>query len=119
VGTNPDVEAWFRDLDHPLKDVMLRVRKIILATDKRVTEAIKWKSPTFMFEGNLASIDPRSKKHVSLMFHKGASLPGKHPHLEGGAGTVRYMRVADAKDLTARRRDLEAAVRAACELNEG
>jgi hypothetical protein len=118
VGANPEVDAWFRDLDHPLKDVMLGVRKIVLATDKRVTEAIKWKSPTFMFEGNLASIDPRSKKHVSLMFHKGAALPGKHPHLEGGGGTVRYMRFADTRDLTVKRRDLEAAIRAACELNE-
>jgi hypothetical protein len=119
VGTNPEVEAWFRELDHPLKDAMLRVRKIVLATDKRVTEAIKWKSPTFMFEGNLASIDPRSKKHVNLMFHKGAALAGKHPQLEGGAGTVRYMRFADSKDVTGKRRDLEAAIRAACELNKG
>jgi hypothetical protein len=27
---------------------------------------IKWKSPTFMFEGNIASIDPKAKSHVSL-----------------------------------------------------
>jgi hypothetical protein len=118
VGANLEVDAWFRDLDHPLKDAMLRVRKIVLATDKRVTEGIKWKSPTFMYEGNLASIDPRSKKHVNLMFHRGAALPGKHPHLEGGGGTVRSMRFADSEDLTAKRRDLEAAVRAACQLNE-
>ena len=118
MATNPEVEDWFRDLDHPLKDVMLRVRKIVLATDKRVTEAIKWKSPTFMFEGNLASIDPRSKKHVSLMFHQGAALLGKHPRLEGGRGTVRYMRFANAADVVAQRRDLEAAVRAWCMLKE-
>ena len=98
---------------------MLRVRKIILATDKRITEGIKWKSPTFMYEGNLASIDPRSKKHVGLMFHKGAALAGKHPQLEGGGGTVRYMRFADIRDVTAKRRDLEAAIQAACDLNEG
>jgi hypothetical protein len=118
VATNPDVDAWFGDLDHPLKDVMLRVRKVILGADKRVTEAIKWKSPTFMFEGNLASIDPRSKKHVSLMFHQGAALPGNHPRLEGGGGTVRYMRFADSADVVAQRRDLEAAVRAWCKLKE-
>lgn len=113
------VEAWFEDLDHPLKDVMLQVRKVILDTDRRLDETIKWKSPTFTFEGNMASIDPRSKKHVQLMFHQGVKLPGKHPKLEGGGGTVRYMRFADLAEVKAGKRDLEAAVRAWIELKGG
>jgi hypothetical protein len=119
VGANPEVEAWFRDLDHPLKKAMLEVRRIILRADRRVDETIKWKSPTFVFEGNMASIDPRSKKHVQLMFHQGAPLPGKHPGLEGGGGTVRYMRFTDPADVKAKRGDLEAAVRAWCQLKGG
>jgi hypothetical protein len=119
VGTNPEVDAWFRALDHPLKDAMLRVRKIILGTDRRLTETIKWKSPTFVFEGNMASIDPRSKKHVQLMFHQGASLPGRHPRLEGGGATVRYMRFTDLDDVKAKRPDVEAAVRAWCQIKDG
>jgi hypothetical protein len=99
VGANPEVDVWFKDLDHPLKDVMLHVRKIILTTDRRVEETIKWKSPTVVFEGNMASIDPRSKKHVSLMFHQGAKLPGEHPRLEGGGATVRYMRFGDFSEV--------------------
>lgn len=116
VPRNAEVDAWFEDLDHPLKDAMLRVRTIILGADRRVTETI-WKSPTFEFGGNLASIDPRTKKHVNLMFHQGASLPGKHPHLEGGGATVRYMRFADLQEVRAKKADLEAAIRAACALN--
>jgi hypothetical protein len=116
VGTNPEVEAWFRDFDHPLKDAMVQVRKVILATDRRMGETIKWKSPTFVFEGNMASIDPRSKKLVQLMFHEGAALPGRHPRLEGGGGTVRYMRFTDLADVKAKRADLEAAVRAWCDV---
>jgi hypothetical protein len=119
MGASPEVEAWFKDLDHPLKDAMLQVRKIILAADRRLDETIKWKSPTFVFEGNMASIDPRSKKHVNLMFHQGASLPGKHPRLEGGGATVRYLRFADLADVKAKRRDLETAVRAWCNLKAG
>jgi hypothetical protein len=112
VGTGPEVGEWFAGLEHPLKDAMLQVRKIILSTDSRMTETIKWKSPTFVLEGNMASINPRSKKEVQLMFHQGAKLPGKHPRLEGGGGTVRYMRFADLADAKAKKRDLEAAVRA-------
>lgn len=60
MGASPEVEAWFRDLDHPLKDAMLQVRKIILGTDRRLNETIKWKSPTFVFEGTWpASIPDR------------------------------------------------------------
>jgi hypothetical protein len=112
-----EVDAWFEGLDHPLKDAMLRVRQIILGSDRRITETIKWKSPTFVFNGNIASIDPRTKKQVNLMFHQGAGLPGKHPRLEGGGATVRYMRFADLADVKAKRADLEAAIRAACEQN--
>lgn len=116
MGTNPDVDAWFEALDHPLKNAMLRVRAVILGVDDRIDEVIKWKSPTFVFEGNIASIDPRTRAHVNLMFHQGAKLPGSHPALEGGGGTVRYLRFADLREVKARERDLEAAIRAWIEL---
>jgi hypothetical protein len=111
-----DVDAWFASSDHPLKDAMLRVREIILAADLRVTESIKWKSPTFSFEGNIASFNPNTKKHVSLMFHQGASIPGEHPKLEGGGETVRYMRFADTEEVERSRAALEAIIRAWCEM---
>ncbi len=112
MGRAAEVDAWFEALDHPLKGVMLQVRREILASDRRVGECIKWKSPTFTYEGNIASIDPRSKAHVQLMFHQGAKLPGKHPALEGGGGTVRYMRFRDRADVAAKRDDLRAAIAA-------
>ena len=112
MPASPDVEAWFQAFDHPLKDAMRRVRSIVLAMDDRVEEEIKWRSPAFMFEGNIASIDPRTKKDVNLMFHQGANLPAKHPLLEGGAETVRFMRFESAANVTEKRKGLEAAIRA-------
>ena len=78
MATSSEVDAWFDDYEHPAKDAMLRVREIILEDD-RMTETIKWKSPTFMYEGNMASFNPRTKAHDSLMFHTGASIGGDHP----------------------------------------
>ncbi|HET6770352.1 MAG TPA: DUF1801 domain-containing protein [Actinomycetota bacterium] len=115
---NPEVTAFFRTLEHPLKDAMEQVRTIMLGADSRITEAIKWKSPTFIYEGNIASIEPRSKKHVSVLFHQGAALPGKHPLLEGGGETVRYMRFADLEDVKKHRSHLEATVKAWCFLKD-
>lgn len=111
---SPEVDDWFADYEHPAKDAMLLVRDVILG-DERVTETIKWKSPTFMFEGNMASFNPRTKSHVSLMFHTGASIPGEHPRLEGGGDTARYMRFEDVSDVETARGDLEAIVDAWCE----
>jgi hypothetical protein len=95
MATDPAVDAWFGALDHPLADAMQDVRRAILDVDPRVTESIKWKSPTFAFRGNIASIDPKAKRHVVVLFHRGAEIPGEHPQLEGGGAIARYMRFGD------------------------
>ena len=112
---NGEVDRWFGQLDHPLKDVMLAVREVIVGADPRISETIKWKSPTFVYEGNLASINPRAKQFVSLMFHRGAEIPGDHPVLQGGGDQARYMRFADAAEIRRLRRDLETVIRAWCD----
>ena len=114
MNLNPEVDAWFDDYEHPAKDAMMRVREIILGDD-RMTETIKWKSPTFMYEGNMASFNPRTKAHVSLMFHTGASIPGDHPRLEGGGETARYMKFNDLVDVEAAADELRTVTSAWCE----
>lgn len=113
-----DVEAWFATRDHPLEAEMRRVRDLVLGVDARITEAIKWQTPTFVFEGNIASFSP-SKRFVSLMFHRGSEIPGDHPSLEGDGRLVRTMRFADAAEVEAKRGDLEAAIAAWCRSREG
>jgi hypothetical protein len=114
MGANPEVDDWFDDYEHPAKDAMLRVREIILS-DERMSESIKWKSPTFMYEGNMASFNPRTKAHVSLMFHTGASIPGVFELLEGGGDTARYARFTDLEDVEAKSEELQRVVTAWCE----
>ncbi len=109
---NPDVDAWFETYDNPQKEGVQRVREIILATDERITECIKWKAPTFVYKGNIASFYPKSKKHVSLMFHQGAKIPGEHPVLVGEGSTSRNAKWASVEDIEARRDQLEAVLRA-------
>ena len=114
MAQNPDVDDWFDGYDNPMKDVVLAVRDIILG-DERISETIKWKSPTFMYEGNMASFNPRSKKHASLMFHTGASIPGDHPRLTGGGETARYMTFADLDEVAEAADDIRAVVAAWCD----
>ena len=119
MNTSPDVDAWFAEFEHPLKDAMMRVREVILGADGRMTETVKWSTPTYMFEGNLLSFQPRSKKFVSLMFHRGSEIPGDHPTLEGDAALVRTMRFADLPDVEARQGELAGVVRAWCDSKAG
>jgi hypothetical protein len=109
---NPQVNAWFDGLDHPLKPLMLRVRRVILASDRRVTESIKWSTPTFSYSGDIASFIPQAKSFVSLLFHRGSEIPGKHPRLEGDSRLARTMRLASAEELKQYGPDLEKAIRA-------
>jgi uncharacterized protein YdhG (YjbR/CyaY superfamily) len=110
-----EVDAWFASYDNPMKDVVQRMREIILAADARIEECIKWQAPTFMYQGNLASFFPKSKQHASLMFHQGAHIPGKHPRLEGSGQTGRVMKIGSVAEANAARPDLERIVKAWCD----
>jgi hypothetical protein len=108
--SSDEVDEWFESYDNPMKEVVLRAREVILGTDDRIEECIKWKSPTFTFNGNIASFNPRSKKHASLMFHTGAHIPGEHAILEGGGDTARYATFTDLDDVTAKTGQLQAVI---------
>ena len=113
-----EVDRWFDQYEHPLKEVMLHMRQTILSADPRVEECIKWKSPTFMFRGNIASFNPRTKKHVSLMFHTGASIPGDFPHLEGTGEVARYLKVFDMEQAKSLEKELTGMIQAWCRMKK-
>ncbi len=79
MPTAPAVDDWFAQTDHPLADAMKDVRRAILAADRRITESIKWKCPTFSYQGNIASIDPKAKRFVSVLLHQGALISRVRP----------------------------------------
>jgi hypothetical protein len=112
------VEQWLGNQDSPNIDLMRAARDMILAADDRVTETIKWSTPTFLYKGNILSFTP-SKTGVGMMFHRGAEIPGDHPRLEGEGKLVRTMRFSNLDELGEGRRDIEAVVRAWCEWRDG
>jgi hypothetical protein len=119
VNRTPEVDAWMAAYNNPQKAVVERVREIMLEADPRIGEVIKWRTPTFVYRGNLASFQPRARQFASLPFHTGASIPGAVPRLEGGAGTARYMRITDLADAEAAAPELAAIVRAWCDSRDG
>lgn len=112
-----EVDAWFAAKNHPQEVPLQRVREIVLGVDPRITECIKWQTPTFMFEGNILSFNP-AKKFVSLLFHRGAEVPGDHPKLEGDGRLTRTMRFADLDAVESGATDLRAVIKAWIESKE-
>src|SRR3990172_2839163 len=55
MNRQPEIDRWFEGYENPMKDVVQRVREIILAADPRIDECVKWQTPTFTYKGNLAS----------------------------------------------------------------
>lgn len=117
--TTAEVDAWMQSYDNPQKDLVQAVREAMRAADPRIAECIKWQAPTFTYKGNIASFFPKAKGHVSLMFHKGATIPGNHPILQGDAAEGRTVKIADRAELEARRGDLTAVLKAWCDMRDG
>ncbi len=112
MNINPKVDELLIKKDHPLDEEIRRVREIILASDDRVEEDVKWSSPTFMYKGNIASFFMNTKKFVSLMFHKGATINDPSGLLEGDGKEARTARFYGLEDIESKKVDLEAVINA-------
>lgn len=119
MNVNPEVEKFLEGANHPLDVEIRRVREIILATDERVTEAIKWKSPTFIYKGNIASYFMNAKSHVSLMFHKGATIADMSGLLEGDGKEARSAKFYGLADIEEKKGTLEAVIREWIRMQDG
>jgi hypothetical protein len=116
MNRSNEVEAWLEAYDNPMKEVVRRVREIILHSDHRIEESLEGEAPSFSYRGDLASFFPHSKKHASLMVHRGADIPGHHPRLEGSDDTPgRVMKIASVAEANAAKDDLQHLVRAWCD----
>lgn len=111
---NSDVESWLAAYNNPMKPVVEAMREVILSADPRVTEAIKWQAPTFIYKGNIASFFPKAKQHASLMFHKGAEIAGDFPSLMGDGKEARSFKVTSLDDLDEKADELARIVIAWC-----
>ena len=84
VPTDPDVDAWFAELEHPLKPLMLRSREILLGADAEMREMVQYGTVAFVLVSVLCSfVQVKDARQVSLMFNAAGRLKGEFPHLEG------------------------------------
>lgn len=107
-----EVDAWFNRRKPPAEKAMQRVRDVILETDPRITEHVKYGSVQFGFDGDMATYVKHGDKTVSLMFNRGARIKGRFPHLEGTHPSGRWIYFKDDQEVDARSKELTQIVKA-------
>ena len=111
MNVNPEVDEYLTKKAHPLTTEIQRVREIVLSAHPQIEECIKWSSPTFTYKGNMASFFMNAKKHVSLMFHKGAFINDSTGILQGDGKEGRAVKLANLDEIEQRKEDLQSVVK--------
>ncbi len=119
MNFNSEVDEFLEKKGHPMTAEINAVREIILSTDDRIEECIKWSSPTFMYKGNIASFFMNAKKFVSLMFHKGAMIPDESGLLQGDGKESRVARFQDLEDIKSKSNNLQEVIRQWINIQDG
>lgn len=69
------VDQFMEALDHPFKAEVEEVRTAILASNPRITEHIKWKAPSFGYDGqDRVTFRLHPPTALQLIFHRGAKV---------------------------------------------
>jgi hypothetical protein len=100
-----DVNAFMKELEHPLKAEIETVRAIIKANPK-IAERIKWNAPSFFYTDDLATIHVKAQQHVHLIFHHPAIVKIRSKFLEGDYKDRRMMYFENMKEVNARKKEL-------------
>jgi uncharacterized protein YdhG (YjbR/CyaY superfamily) len=100
-----EVNAFMKQLEHPLKNEIEAVRTII-RLNKKIAERIKWNAPSFFYTDDLATIHVKAKLHVHLIFHHPAIVKVKSKLLEGDYKDRRMMYFENMQEVKARKKEL-------------
>lgn len=111
------VAEFMNNLEHPLKEEIEEVRNIILSTDDKITEHIKWNAPSFCYEGeDRITFNLHGKGFIRLVFHCGAKVKARNTNqplivdssgiLEWKAADRAMMKFTDKNDVKAKEEKL-------------
>lgn len=112
MSKNEKITEFMANLTHPLKQEMEEVIEIILNANSKVEGHIKWGGPSFSFNGDMATINPKITKYVMVIFHKAALLEDDFNFLEAQTKGKAYAKFYCMDDVNKHRKDLEQAVNA-------
>ena len=106
------VNEFMERLDHPLKAEVQMIREIIKNVNKDITEQIKWKAPSFSYNGEyLVTFNLRTTEHIHLVFHNPMIAKVQSKLLEGDYKDRRMAYFTGTSDIKAKQPLLEKALK--------
>ena len=112
VSRTDKVDAFLRELNHPLTAEVEAVRSIIKGVNKDIAEEVKWKAPSFNYKGEyLVTFNLWETERIHLVFHNTQISKVRSKLLEGNYENRRMAYFADMKDIKAKRSLLEKALK--------
>ena len=98
------VDEFMNALEHPLKAEVNLLREIIKSVNKDVAEQIKWKAPSFSYQGQyLVTFNLRPMDHIHLVFHNPVISKVQSELLEGDYKDRRMAYFTDINDIEAKK----------------
>ena len=112
-STTEQVSEHIKKLDDHIRETVQAIRKIILSTDDKIGERIKWNNPSFYYTGEMKPFDPKEYKsdiavfnlhkgRIMLVFPSGAKVNDQTKLLEGdykdGRRTIVFKDLQDVSD---------------------
>ncbi len=119
-----DVSAFIKKTPTDVAKLLEAIRRVILGTDKEISEQIKWNAPSFYYSGEMKAFDAKEykrdivvynlhkKEYVLLVFPSGAKINNDSGLLEGDyKDGRRLLKIMDLKDLKAKEKNLQKALK--------
>lgn len=92
---NKEVENYIEKQKSPQKEIIQKLRKIILKTFPNIREEFKWGAP--WYEGKFYIV--ALKDHVNMGFAFGGLLKKSEKLLEGNGKYMRHVKIYSLKDI--------------------
>ena len=117
--TSEAVDTFIAKLEHPHKDAVQEMRRIMCAADPSIAEGVKWNAPSYRTTEYFATTHLRPKDGVGIVLRLGAK--GRHTpslQLEDPQGLLKWlakdralMNFAGIQDVKAHEAAIQAIVR--------
>jgi hypothetical protein len=123
INDQASVTAHIQKLDPAIGKIVETIRQIILSTDKRIGERIKWNNPSYYYMGEMKPFDPKEYKReivvfnlhkgrIMLVFPSGAKVKDASGLLEGDYKDGRRITVIkDPEDVKSKEKALRKVIR--------
>ena len=93
-----EIESYVNGLTDFQKKIVLEIREVILDSDERMKEAIKWGSIAFYNKKNICGFRV-AKGHITLLFMEGASLNNTDGLLKGDGAKARTYKILKVEEI--------------------